>query len=166
MVTTGGCPKSSGITPAPVITTSACKVFFTPALIMLYEPQPHGQGEDELLEARHPPVVPCVLKRIEGGEHLGHVLAHVRDPVRVEPPFEVGSGEELHQIAQGDDIPIEVRDEREVTHVRDCQIAPDGVRVLNVAFDVTPHRYVTGIITEKGIAYPPFQQSLRRMVEG
>ncbi len=70
------------------------------------------------------------------------------------------------QIAQGDDIPIEVRDEREVTHVRDCQIAPDGVRVLNVAFDVTPHRYVTGIVTENGIAYPPFQQSLRRMVEG
>jgi len=70
------------------------------------------------------------------------------------------------QIAQGDDIPIEVRDEREVTHVRDCQIAPDGVRVLNVAFDVTPHRYVTGIVTENGIAYPPFPQSLRRMVEG
>ena len=70
------------------------------------------------------------------------------------------------QIARGDDIPIEVRDEREVTHVRDCQIAPDGVRVLNVAFDVTPHRYVTGIVTENGIAYPPFQQSLRQMVEG
>ena len=70
------------------------------------------------------------------------------------------------QIGRGDDIPIEVRDEREVTHVRDCQIAPDGVRVLNVAFDVTPHRYVTGIVTENGIAYPPFQQSLRQMVEG
>jgi methylthioribose-1-phosphate isomerase len=40
----------------------------------------------------------------------------------------------------GDDIPIEERDAREVTHVRDCQIAPDGVRVLNVAFDVSPHR--------------------------
>jgi len=38
--------------------------------------------------------------------------------------------------------------------------------VLNLAFDVTPHRYVTGIITEKGIAYPPYRQSLRRMVEG
>jgi len=70
------------------------------------------------------------------------------------------------RIAQGDDIPIEERDPREVTHVRDCQIAPDGVRVLNVAFDVTPHRYVTGIVTENGIAYPPFKQSLRRMVEG
>jgi methylthioribose-1-phosphate isomerase len=66
----------------------------------------------------------------------------------------------------GDDIPIEERDAREVTHVRECQIAPDGVRVLNVAFDVSPHRYVTGIVTENGIAYPPFGQSLRRMVLG
>jgi methylthioribose-1-phosphate isomerase len=64
----------------------------------------------------------------------------------------------------GDDIPIEQRDSREVTHVGDCQVAPDGVQVLNLAFDVTPHRYVTGIITENGIAYPPFGQSLRRMV--
>ena len=69
-------------------------------------------------------------------------------------------------VPTGDDIPIEERDAREVTHVRDCQVAPDGVRVLNLAFDVTPHRYVTGIVTENGIAYPPFKQSLRRMVEG
>jgi methylthioribose-1-phosphate isomerase len=69
-------------------------------------------------------------------------------------------------VLSGDDIPIEERDATEVTHVGDCQVAPDGVRVLNVAFDVTPHRYVTGIVTENGIAYPPFKQSLRRMVEG
>ena len=69
-------------------------------------------------------------------------------------------------VPTGDDIPIEIREDLEVTHVRECQVAPDGVRVLNVAFDVTPHRYVTGIITENGIAYPPFKQSLRRMVEG
>ncbi len=69
-------------------------------------------------------------------------------------------------VPTGDDIPIEERDAREVTHVRDCQIAPEGVPVLNVAFDVTPHRYVTGIVTENGIAYPPFRQSLRRMVLG
>jgi methylthioribose-1-phosphate isomerase len=66
----------------------------------------------------------------------------------------------------GDDIPIEERDAQEVTHVRECQIAPDGVPVLNVAFDVTPHRYVTGIVTENGIAYPPLKKNLRRMVEG
>jgi methylthioribose-1-phosphate isomerase len=69
-------------------------------------------------------------------------------------------------LSSGDDIPIEERDAREVTHIGDCQIAPDGVRVRNVAFDVTPHRYVTGIITENGIAYPPYRQSLRRVVEG
>ncbi len=66
----------------------------------------------------------------------------------------------------GDEIPIEERDPTEVTHIDGCQIAPDGVQVFNPAFDVTPHRYVTGIITENGIAYPPFEQSLRQMVAG
>jgi methylthioribose-1-phosphate isomerase len=68
--------------------------------------------------------------------------------------------------ATGDDIPIEERDTHEVTHILDQQVAPDGVQVLNLAFDVTPHRYVTGIITENGIAYPPYSRSLHRMVEG
>jgi methylthioribose-1-phosphate isomerase len=68
-------------------------------------------------------------------------------------------------VPSGDDIPIEERGSEEVTHPGGCQVAPDGVQVLNVAFDVTPHRYVTGIITENGIAYPPFTQTLRRMVE-
>ncbi len=68
-------------------------------------------------------------------------------------------------VLTGDDIPIEERDAREVTHIQDCQVAPPGVKVFNPAFDVTPHRYVTGIITENGIAYPPFEQSLRRMVQ-
>ena len=69
-------------------------------------------------------------------------------------------------VPSGDDIPIEERDRTEVTHVRECQVAPDNVPVLNVAFDVTPHRYVTGIVTENGIAYPPYKQTLRQMVEG
>ena len=68
-------------------------------------------------------------------------------------------------IEDGDQIPIEERGAEEVTHPGGCQVAPDGVAVLNLAFDVTPHRYVTGIITENGVAYPPFRQSLRRMVE-
>jgi methylthioribose-1-phosphate isomerase len=68
-------------------------------------------------------------------------------------------------LAHGDLIPIEERSAREVTHVGDEQIAPDGVRVYNPAFDVTPHRYLTGIITEEGICYPPFEVSLRRAVE-
>jgi len=46
------------------------------------------------------------------------------------------------------------------------RIAPYGVKVGNPAFDVTPHKYVTGIVTENGIAYPPFEVSLRRVVTG
>ena len=59
-------------------------------------------------------------------------------------------------------IPIEERPSDEVTHFGGQQIAPDGVPVYNPAFDVTPHRYLTGIITEEGICYPPFTQSLRQ----
>ena len=66
----------------------------------------------------------------------------------------------------GDDIPIEERDGEEVSCLGDIPLAPSGVRVANPAFDVTPHRYVTGIVTENGIAYPPFDLSLRRVVEG
>ena len=68
-------------------------------------------------------------------------------------------------LAHGDLIPIEERSAREVTHIGAEQIAPDGVPVYNPAFDVTPHRYLTGIITEEGICYPPFEVSLRRAVE-
>lgn len=64
-------------------------------------------------------------------------------------------------IDSGDKVPIEERGTEEVTHVRGQLIAPEGVNVANPAFDVTPHRYVTGIITENGIAYPPFGKSLR-----
>lgn len=65
-------------------------------------------------------------------------------------------------LASGDEIPIEERGAEEVTHVGGTQIAPDGTPVYNPAFDVTPHRYITGIITEEGICYPPFEVSLRR----
>ena len=65
----------------------------------------------------------------------------------------------------GKEIPIEQRSPREVTHIRDLPIAPEGVRVANPAFDVSPHRYVTGIITEEGIVYPPFKEGLRRVKE-
>lgn len=68
-------------------------------------------------------------------------------------------------LPDGDHIPIEERDASEVTHVGDTVIAPVDVPVYNPAFDVTPHRYLTGIITEEGICYPPFQVSLRRAKE-
>lgn len=69
------------------------------------------------------------------------------------------------QTPNGDDIRIEERPAREVTHVQNCQITPDGVDVGNPAFDVTPAKFITGIITEKGIAYPPFKESLPQLFE-
>ena len=63
----------------------------------------------------------------------------------------------------GDHIPIEQRSAREVTHVAGKQITPDGIRVENPAFDVTPHRYIAAIITERGIAKVPYAESLRRL---
>lgn len=66
----------------------------------------------------------------------------------------------------GDAIEIEERPAREITHVGETQITPDGVAVGNPAFDVTPARYITAIITEKGIAYPPYEESLARLMRG
>jgi methylthioribose-1-phosphate isomerase len=50
-----------------------------------------------------------------------------------------------------------------VTHFFGVQVAPDGAAAANPAFDVTPNRYVTAIITERGVARPPFTESLRRI---
>jgi len=69
-------------------------------------------------------------------------------------------------LPDGDAIPIEERDPEEITTIGGVRIAPQGVPVYNPAFDVTPHRYLTGIITENGIAYPPFKRNLRRVVGG
>ena len=52
-----------------------------------------------------------------------------------------------------------------MTHLFDRQIAPSGIRVANPAFDVTPSELVTAIITEVGVAPPPYEKSLRRLVE-
>jgi methylthioribose-1-phosphate isomerase len=68
-------------------------------------------------------------------------------------------------LPDGDHIPIEERDSSEVLYVGETLIAPEDVPVYNPAFDVTPHRYITGIVTEEGICYPPFEQSLRRAKE-
>jgi len=69
-------------------------------------------------------------------------------------------------LSSGDDIPIEERPTEEITNVtyQGQPIAPEGIDIANPAFDVTPHRYVTGIITENGIAYPPLGPNLRDMV--
>jgi methylthioribose-1-phosphate isomerase len=65
-------------------------------------------------------------------------------------------------LPSGEHIPIEQRNPLEVTTIQGAEIAPAEVQVANPAFDVTPHTYVTAIITEKGIARPPYGVSLRR----
>ncbi len=65
--------------------------------------------------------------------------------------------------ASGDEIPIECRSPQELTEFAGKQIAPAGVEVFNPAFDITPAELVTAIITERGIAYPPFDESLSKL---
>jgi len=65
----------------------------------------------------------------------------------------------------GDGIPIEERDPREITDWHGTRIAPDGVGVRNPAFDVTPARYVAAIVTERGTARPPYTESLRALAD-
>ena len=69
-------------------------------------------------------------------------------------------------LASGEQIPIEERDAREVTHVRDEQLAPDGVTVHNFAFDVTPNELIAAIITDRGVARSPYKESLKSFVTG
>src|ERR1700687_1315292 len=69
------------------------------------------------------------------------------------------------QASDGSKIPIEQRNKREVSHIAGKQMVPDGVQIENPAFDVTPSKYVTAIITERGIARAPYQQSLKKLSE-
>ena len=66
-------------------------------------------------------------------------------------------------LATGAEIPIEQRKAEEITHIRGVPIAPEGVAVQNPAFDVTPYRYITAIITEKGIIKEPFGEGIKRI---
>jgi methylthioribose-1-phosphate isomerase len=67
------------------------------------------------------------------------------------------------KISDGSYIPIEQRDPAEMTHIGGVRIVPDGVSVFNPAFDVTPHQFITAIITDRGVAEPPYTQSLARL---
>ena len=69
------------------------------------------------------------------------------------------------ELPSGDSIPIEERPEEELTHVGGVRATPDGIDVLNTAFDVTPSRFVTAIVTEAGVVRAPYDQELRRVVE-
>jgi methylthioribose-1-phosphate isomerase len=80
-------------------------------------------------------------------------------------PFYVAAPISTVDLACGDGsgIPIEQRNVREVTHIAGKQMVPDGVKIENPAFDVTPAKYVAAIITERGIARAPYQESLSRL---
>ncbi|PZA08098.1 S-methyl-5-thioribose-1-phosphate isomerase [Meiothermus sp. PNK-Is4] len=70
------------------------------------------------------------------------------------------------KLGSGKDIPIEERGALEVTTIRGIPIAPEGFPAAHPAFDVTPHALVTGIVTEKGVLYPPFGEALRAALAG
>ncbi|HKQ53185.1 MAG TPA: S-methyl-5-thioribose-1-phosphate isomerase [Pyrinomonadaceae bacterium] len=96
------------------------------------------------------------------GTYMVAVLAHQHNiPFYVAAPV---STLDL-TLASGEEIPIEERDPREVTHLRDQRLAPEGIEVHNPAFDVTPHELIAAIITDKGVARPPYTESLKRMLE-
>jgi len=91
------------------------------------------------------------------------VLAHVHHiPFFVMAPC---SSIDL-KLPSGEQIPIEQRSAEEVTTLRGVTIAPPGVHVANPAFDVTPHAYVTAIVTEMGKARPPYEEALRHLCSG
>lgn len=95
------------------------------------------------------------------GTYMVAVLARKHDiPFYVAAPI---STLDL-SLKSGDEIPIEERDRKEVTHIKDHQLAPDGVGVQNPAFDVTPNELITAIITDKGVARAPYLNSLRDLV--
>jgi methylthioribose-1-phosphate isomerase len=96
------------------------------------------------------------------GTYMVAVLAR-----RHEIPFYVAAPLSTIDLAcpTGEEIPIEERNIREITHVKDIQLAPDGIGVSNPAFDVTPNDLINGIITEKGVARAPYTESLKKMFE-
>jgi len=67
-------------------------------------------------------------------------------------------------IKSGEEIPIEERRPEEVTHCGGNRIAPEGVKVLNPAFDVTENTLITAIITEKGVIRPPFEENIKKIL--
>src|SRR4029453_14688231 len=95
----------------------------------------------------------------KNGPYTVAVLAHEHGV-----PFYVAAPLSTIDLAtpDGDTIPIEERDQREVSHLGSSRLTPEGAHIRNPAFDVTPHRYIAGIITEKGIFGPPFHELLNQ----
>jgi methylthioribose-1-phosphate isomerase len=97
------------------------------------------------------------------GTYTVAVLAHEH-----KVPFYVAAPLSTIDLAtpDGDRIPIEERDRREVTHLGAARLTPEGAQIRNPAFDITPHRYIAGIITERGIFTAPYTESLKRAFAG
>src|SRR6476660_33443 len=97
------------------------------------------------------------------GSYTVAVLAHEH-----KVPFYVAAPLSTIDLAtpNGDQIPIEERDQREVSHLGSARLTPEGAKIRNPAFDVTPHRYIAGIVTERGILRPPYSESLAGAVKG
>jgi methylthioribose-1-phosphate isomerase len=66
-------------------------------------------------------------------------------------------------LQRGDQIPIEERDPKEVVTFAGCELGPEGIKAYNPAFDITPAKYISAIITEKGVLRPPFRRNIRRV---
>ena len=69
-------------------------------------------------------------------------------------------------LAEGRQIPIEERDAREISHLQDIQLAPEGISIRNPAFDITPHRLVSALITEGGVVRGDYRSELARLTQG
>ena len=95
------------------------------------------------------------------GTYSVAVLAHAhRIPFYIAAPISTID----FSISQGNKIPIEERKAEEITSWFGKRVAPKGIKVYNPAFDVTPAKYIAGIITEKGVARPPYKKSLKKYV--
>jgi methylthioribose-1-phosphate isomerase len=96
------------------------------------------------------------------GTYMVAVLARTHDI-----PFYVAAPRSTIDpgLPDGTGIPIEHRDPREVTHLLGKRMAPDGVGALNPAFDVTPNKYISGIITEVGVLRKPFPKTIRKALQ-
>jgi methylthioribose-1-phosphate isomerase len=94
-----------------------------------------------------------------GTYSLGVLARENKVPFYIAAPF---STIDL-SLRTGKDIPIELRPDEEVTGLKKLRIAPEGVGVFNPAFDVTPNRYITAIITDRGVAKRPFSRSLKQL---
>jgi len=95
------------------------------------------------------------------GTYMLSVLAHEH-----EIPFYVAAPASTfdRSIASGDEIPIEIRASEEVTEGFGRRTAPEGVKTYSPAFDVTPARYITALITDRGVLYPPFTEKIRAVI--